>query len=81
MLSLDVRLGPARIRYSTAEILDVAAGALTFRLTQDADVIALESDRPVQPSPDYAVEARGGVTLITARRPVGEDDHIVVRWQ
>jgi beta-galactosidase len=81
MLPLDVRLGPARIHYSTAEILQVAGDALTFRLTQDADVIALESDRPVKPGPDYAVEARGGATLITARRPVTEDDHIVVRWQ
>jgi beta-galactosidase len=56
MLPLDVSFGDRRIVYSTAEILEVSADAITFRLTQGQDVIAIESDRSIAPGLDYVVD-------------------------
>jgi beta-galactosidase len=81
LLPLNLTIGAGRIVYATAEITAIAAEAMTFRLTQDADVIALETDREIIPCADYALARQGATTLLTARQPAGSDDRLTVRWR
>jgi beta-galactosidase len=84
MLPLGVSLGPARVVRSTAEIAGVAENAVTFRLTQGADVIELETNRVVVPSEEYEVERRGDRWIVTSRRPacggVDRTEELLVRF-
>jgi beta-galactosidase len=80
MLPLNVAFGAVRIVYATAEITRVADAAIDFRLTQPADVIALETERHIAPSNDYTVEQRGKTVLITSRKHAAVDDQLTVRW-
>lgn len=81
LLPLNVGFGPVRVAYSTAEVVAVAGDALTFRLTQPQDVIALQTDREIVPSADYTVARQDGLALITVRRPAVLDDQLTVRWR
>jgi len=69
-----------RIVYATAEITRVMESGIEWRLTQERDVIALETGRRIVPSEDYTVESRDNVTLITARKHAALDDRLTVRW-
>jgi beta-galactosidase len=84
MLPFGVSVGPARIVHATAEIAGVGDAAITFRLTQPADAIALESDRPIAPSDDYVLAGEGTRWSVTPRRPAGiaadGDDFGTVRF-
>ena len=80
MLPLNVAFGDVRIVYATAEITRVMESGIEWRLTQERDVIALETGRRIVPSEDYTVESRDNVTLITARKHAALDDRLTVRW-
>jgi beta-galactosidase len=81
LLPLNVSFGDVRIVYATAEVTAVAANALTFRLTQPADVIALDTNREIVPGADYTVEKHGKRTLITSRKHAAVDDQLTVQWR
>lgn len=81
MLPLNITCGAGRIVYATAEITQLAADAITFRLTQDADVIVLETDRTVTPSTDYSVARNGRTTTITSGKHALLDNQLTVRWK
>jgi beta-galactosidase len=81
LLPLNMSFGDMRITYATAEILKVAANALTFRLTQAEDVIALETERDVLPSAAYTVERSGTCTLVRSRQHALVHDQLTVRWR
>jgi beta-galactosidase len=76
-----VSFGDLRIVYATAEIRQIAPGALTFRLTQAEDLIALETEREVLPSAAYDVERSGAYTLVRSRQHALVDDRLTVRWR
>jgi len=80
MLPLNVTFGDVRIVYATAEIARVMEGGIEWRLTQERDVIALETGRRIAPSADYTVESRGNMTLITSRKHAALADRLTVRW-
>jgi beta-galactosidase len=70
-----------RVVYATAEALQIAPDAITFRLTQPQDVIMIESQRQVAPSEDYRIERQGRTTLIISRKHAAVDDRLVARWR
>ena len=81
LLPLNMSFGDVRIVYATAEILKVASDALTFRLTQAEDLIALETEREVLPSAAYGLERSGTRTLVRSRKHALVDDQLTVRWR
>ena len=81
LLPLNMSFGDVRIVYATAEILRVASDALTFRLTQAEDVIALETKREILPSAAYGLERSGAHTLVRSRKHALVDDQLTVRWR
>ncbi|HEY0736550.1 MAG TPA: beta-galactosidase [Herpetosiphonaceae bacterium] len=80
MLPLNVRCGDVRILYATAEIAEIRPDALSFRLTQAQDVIAIETERQIAPSTQYRVEQRGTTTLVIANQPACLDDRLTISF-
>jgi beta-galactosidase len=80
MLPLNLSIDGTRIAYSTAEIARREEGAIEFRLTQPQDVIAIAGPRVVAASPDYDVEKRGDLQLVTSRKHAALDDRLVLRF-
>jgi beta-galactosidase len=68
MLPVGVARYGVTIAHSTAEIMRWTRGAITFRLTQARDVIVLEGERRVAPSPAYTVERSGTRQVVRSRR-------------
>lgn len=81
MLPLDMRCGDVRIIYATAEVAAVEQDALRFRLTQQQDVIAIETEREIVPSDDYSIERAGATTLIVSRKPACIDDRLTIAFR
>jgi beta-galactosidase len=79
MLPLTMQCGDVRIVYSTAEIARIDRDALALRLTQDQDVIAIETARAVAPSDEYRIERQGATTLIVSCKPACLDDRLTIR--
>jgi len=80
MLPLNVSFGDVRIVYATAEIVQRLERGLEFRLSQQQDIIALETDRSLVESDDYTVEVREGMTFVISRKQAAIDDQLTVRW-
>ncbi|GGF98005.1 beta-galactosidase [Paenibacillus abyssi] len=80
MLPLNVAYHGVTIVYSTAEITNVSDEAFTFRLTQSEDVIALETERTIEPGEAYTLEQKGNITLITSKKHAKVDDHLDIRF-
>ncbi|HHV55923.1 MAG TPA: glycosyl hydrolase [Firmicutes bacterium] len=78
MLPVNVLLGDVKIAYSTAEIARVDINAIEFRLTQSEDVIALETEREIDPSEEYTVERDGDKWLVVSRKHAAIADHLTV---
>lgn len=81
LLPQNVAFDDIRIVCATAEIQQVAAGALTFRLTQAQDRIVLETEREVLPAEDYDIMQQGTRTIISSRKHALGDEHLTVRWR
>jgi beta-galactosidase len=81
MLPLNVSFNDVRIVYSTAEIMRIEANAIEFRLTQDHDMIAIETDRRIVPGDDYEVTNKGRTALLASRKHAAVDDHLIIRFQ
>jgi beta-galactosidase len=81
MLPLGVTLGGVTIRRSTAEITGVGKRSLELRLTQDRDVIELQTARELLPGRDYTVERRGDAIIVTSRKQARVDDRLVLRFR
>ena len=85
LLPCNVAAGPARILRSTAELAAVGDDALSFRLTQPADAIALETNKTVAPHENYEIERRGQAWIVTSRRRAcggaNEDELMTVRFE
>lgn len=79
MLPLNLTYGDVRIAYSTAEVARVARDEIELRLTQEQDVIAIETDRDIDPGADYSVDRHGRLVLITSRKHALLDDRLIVR--
>lgn len=80
MLPLNVRCGDVHIVYSTAEIAAIGPDAISFRLTQSEDVIAIETTREIAPSAEYRVEQRGTTTLVISNKPACLDDRLTISF-
>ncbi|MGX2040429.1 beta-galactosidase [Methylocaldum sp. MU1018] len=81
MLPLGVSFHGVRIEYSTAEILRVERDAISFRLTQAEDIVALETGREPVPSDDYRVRNEGRRTVIVSRKHARVDDRLTLRFK
>jgi beta-galactosidase len=81
LLPWNVAFGDVRVVYATAEIQKVEPGALTFRLTQARDQIALETERAIVAAEDYDLTYQGRLTIITSRKHALVDDQLTVRWR
>ena len=81
LLPLHVSFGDVRVDYSTAEIVRVDPNEIELRLTQDRDVVALQTDREILPADDYEVERDGITTRVSSRKHALVDDRLVVRWR
>jgi beta-galactosidase len=81
MLPLNMSFHNVKIVYSTAEITKVAADSMEFRLTQSADVIAVETNRQIQPSKDYEVVSEGPITFILSKKHAKVDDYLKVSFK
>jgi beta-galactosidase len=83
MLPLGVRLEPrlpdVTVRWSTAEVMAVAADRFELRLTQPEDAMVLETRPRVVGGGDYRVRRAAGRIVITSRKPASVDDRLVVR--
>jgi beta-galactosidase len=74
MLPVGIDLGGVTVVWSTAEVVARYERGLTLRLTGDADVILLRTDREVAVSDDYDIARRDDGALVTSRiRGTGED--------
>ncbi|HMR34134.1 MAG TPA: beta-galactosidase [Geminicoccaceae bacterium] len=80
MLPVGVRLGPAEITRSTAEIRGIGANHIEFRLTQPRDHILLATDRKLLPGADYQVEACGDGMRVTSLKDARTDDRLVLQF-
>lgn len=78
MLPVDMDFGEVRIRYATAEIVDVEPRAISFRSLQPQAVIVLETVRECVPSQDYTIRRRGGLTRLRVRAGV---EWVEVAWR
>lgn len=81
MLPINVNFGDVIISYSTAEINCVKNDAISFRLTQSVDVIALKTDRKVVPSEDYILKQEGDITYVYAKKHAKVDHHLTVSFE
>ena len=79
MLPFGVRTDLATIIRSTAEIAEIGANQLTFRLTQPRDQIVLATGRTVLPGSDYELEVRGDLVRVTSLRDARTADRLVLR--
>ncbi|WP_010196755.1 beta-galactosidase [Bacillus sp. m3-13] len=83
MLPMNVSLERpgVKIVYSTAEIMEVSADSIAFRLTQSSDSILLETNRGVLENANYHVkEVDSSKVLITSKKHGKIDDHLVVKF-
>ncbi|RAP77608.1 beta-galactosidase [Paenibacillus montanisoli] len=80
MLPLGVSFGDVRISYATAEINAVSSDAISFRLTQPEDVIAVETERGIAPSEDYIVDEQDGIKLVVSRKHAKIDDKLTLKF-
>lgn len=64
MLPIHVEIPQGEIIYSTAEIYHIDKDSIKFRLSQDKDVIVLETSRTVKENPYYSVKKKDNVTYI-----------------
>ncbi len=80
MLPVGVDLGPARIVRSTAEIREVGADHIAFRLTQACDRIVLAAGRKPLPGADYRVDACDDGVQVTSLKDGRTDDRLVLRF-
>lgn len=81
MLPMNVTLEETGVKivYSTAEIMEVNADSIAFRLTQSSDSILLETTRAVLENEDYHVkEVDSSRMFITSKKHGKIDDHLVV---
>lgn len=81
MLPINLILGDVKITYSTAEINNVHNDEISFRLTQNEDVIALETNRKVAPSDNYHIQQKGDITYIFSKKHAKVDDQLIVSFQ
>ncbi|WP_404445177.1 beta-galactosidase [Sutcliffiella horikoshii] len=84
MLPLNVSLVKPGVKvvYSTAEIIEVSADSIAFRLTQSSDSILLETNRVVLEDADYQVEeVDSSKVLITTKKHGKIDDHLVINFK
>ncbi len=67
MTTLRVTFGDIRVVASTAEIAAIEPGAITFRVTQQQEVIEFETSRPIIPNDAYAFVADGKRRVVRVR--------------
>ena len=79
MLPFGVETDLATIIRSTAEIAEIGANQLTFRLTQPRDQIVLATGRTLLPGTDYELEVRGELVRVTSLRDARTADRLVLR--
>ena len=79
MLPFGVRTDLATIVRSTAEIAEIGADHLAFRLTQPRDQIVLATGRTVLPGMDYELDVRGELVRVTSLRDARTADRLVLR--
>jgi beta-galactosidase len=80
MLPLNVTVQGVTIESSTAEIIGVGSGEITFRLTQAQDWIDVDTSREIVPSGDYRVEKLGRVSRVLSNKHAKVDDRLTVRF-
>jgi beta-galactosidase len=78
MLPIGVSFHGVRIAYPTAEIAWETRSTMRFRLTQTRDVIALETKRKIALSPEYRLEKKSRVTLLTSKKDARVRDTLTV---
>lgn len=76
MLPINIQYGDVKIVYSTAEIMGVSKDKIDLRLTQQRDVICLDTQRKLLPSGDYKVEVREGKTYVISLKDARVDDKL-----
>jgi beta-galactosidase len=80
MLPVAVKLGPTEIIRSTAEIREIGADHIAFRLTQPRDHILLASDRKLLPGAEYQVDVCDDGVRVTSLKDARTDDRLVLRF-
>ena len=80
MLPVAVRLDPATIVRSTAEIREIGANRLTFRLTQPRDRIVLATDRTLLPGSDYRMEPCAEGVRVTSLKDARTADCLILSF-
>jgi beta-galactosidase len=80
MLPIGVRLGSTRIVRSTAEIREIGADHIAFRLTQPRDHIVLAADRKLLPGGDCQVDPCADGVRVTSLKDARTDDRLVLRF-
>ncbi|MFC5465641.1 beta-galactosidase [Lederbergia graminis] len=80
MLPINLKLDIGEIVYSTAEILNVEANAIEFRLTQAQDVIALKTDKEIVANSDYKVEQKNGITYVYSNKHGKADPQLIIKF-
>ena len=78
MLPVAVRLDLATIVRSTAEIREVGADHLTFRLTQPCDRIVLATGRTLLPGSDYRLEPCPEGVRVTSLKDARAADRLIL---
>lgn len=68
MLPLNVTFEDLTILYSTAEIMSISKDKMQFRLTQNKDIIALQTQKQILPSNDYIIKQENNKTLIISQK-------------
>ncbi|MFO1046911.1 MAG: beta-galactosidase [Geminicoccaceae bacterium] len=79
MLPFGVRTNLATIVRSTAEIAEIGADHLSFRLTQPSDQIVLATGCTVLPDSDCDLDVRGDLVRVTSLRNARTADRLVLR--
>jgi len=69
MLPLGLRLPPATIRWSTAEITGTGERSVSFAAPRGEETVQLETDHDVTPDVPCDVHREGRLVTVTARRP------------
>ncbi|PTM59732.1 beta-galactosidase [Desmospora activa] len=80
MLPLHLTFGDVMIVYSTAEIAAVEKDSIRFHLTQEEDVMVIETTRQVAASKDYTFCKNGSRYIVTSHKHAKIDDDINVRF-
>lgn len=82
MLPVEVTLSNGvKIAYSTAEVTDVKADAVSFRLTQKEDVIAFHDSITVVPGDDISIQKENGLTIVTSKKHAKVDGQLVIHFE